>query len=43
MSIPIESSCPIGKKRRVWSVVNATSVPIEITLPPVAKLCPANQ
>ena len=42
-SIPTESSCPIGKNSRVWSVVNATSVPIVIAPEPVAKDCPASQ
>ncbi len=34
---------PIGKKRRVCSVVNATSVPIVIVCDPFAMLQPANQ
>ncbi len=42
------SSCtfrrpPIGKNSRVWSVVNATSVPIVIVSDPFAMLQPANQ
>jgi hypothetical protein len=43
MSMPMLRSWPIGKKRRVWSVVKATRVPIEIASLPVAKLWPANQ
>ena len=37
------SSEPIGKKRRDWSVVNATSVLIEIAPLPLAIVQPANQ
>ncbi len=43
MSTPTDSSCPIGNSSRVCSVVNATTVPIEIALPPSAIDCPANQ
>ena len=44
MSMPTDSSWPMGKKSRVCSVVNATTVPIEIALAPVvANGCPASQ
>ena len=43
MSMPTLSSCPMGKNRRVCSVVKATSVPIEIASPPFEMLQPANQ
>ena len=43
MSAPIESSAAIGKSSRVCSVVNATTVPIEIAEPAVDELWPANQ
>jgi hypothetical protein len=39
MSRPTLSSDRIGKSSRVWSVVNATTVPIEIAPPPWAMLC----
>ena len=42
-SICTPSSPPIGKKRRVCNVVNATRVPIEIACDPFAMLHPANQ
>ncbi len=40
MSIPTESSEPTGKKSRVCSVVNATTVPRSMS---PANGCPANQ
>ena len=43
MSRPTLSSERIGNSRRVCSVVNATTVPIEIAPPPWAMLWPANQ
>ena len=42
-SRPTESSDCIGNSSRVCSVVNATTVPIEIAFPPLAMLQPANQ
>ena len=42
-SIWTPSRLPIGKKSRVCKVVNATSVPIEITAVPRACVQPANQ
>jgi hypothetical protein len=42
-SSPTESSDWSGNRRRVWSVVKATTVPIEIACPPLAMLSPANQ
>ena len=42
-SIWTPSRLPIGKKSRVCSVVNATSVPIEIAVAPRAIVQPANQ
>ena len=42
-SRPTERSDWSGNSRRVWSVVNATTVPIEIACPPRAMLWPANQ
>jgi hypothetical protein len=42
-SRPTESSDWIGNSTRVCSVVNATTVPIEIAWPPEAMLSPANQ
>ena len=43
MSMPTDSSDCSGKKSRVCSVVKATTVPIEIAVPPWAIDQPANQ
>jgi hypothetical protein len=37
------SSCPSGKKRRDWSVVNATIVPIETLVSPPMIRVPARR
>ncbi len=42
-SRPTDSSDWSGNSRRVWSVVKATTVPIDSTFPPRAMLSPANQ
>ena len=42
-SIEIESRLPIGAKRRAWSVVNATSVPIVIAVEPCESAKPPTQ
>ena len=42
-SAPVESRLWIGNSSRVWSCVNATTVPIEIAVWPCTKLCPAIQ
>ena len=42
-SSPTPSSDPTGKNSRVCSVVNATSVGIEMTRDPLASSSPANQ
>ena len=42
-SVPTESSCAIGKSRRVCSVVKATTVPIDDRARRVPKFWPATQ
>ena len=42
-SAPTPSSWAIGNSSRVWSVVKATTVPIEIALAPLPKFWPATQ